>query len=527
MKIQQGYSKASPNLKAGSSALSSNQSHHFGRGRKGAQQPSYDQNVLYQLILQLIFLLLSQLLGKKNEGDGNDNTNNDDAATTLDGRPIDYTFSENAAGNLIANNAQSGEQRSFSDEDNITFSGVTDKSYTSDELLDNKSLTNRRDISIYGDVENNRLLVMKLSTMELLQEIPVDGMNVYSTDYVTPDKSIITPRGSSFVQVLNRDDEGVFSTGKKIDLPFNPRTPNRNNENGLLLYSGADKPMFALIDKDTDEVVATGGRNEVTQGTFSNYDSKWATGHAQWINSEQFLFSDRENKEVSLYQVSKQGDSWDVNKTDTITLPGSVHTFFGKQTSKDGSATTILVPGEGNNSVENTDANLYRLKIEDGKLSLDDQINVAGGLHHPGVHPSANVIYAPTSNGEVQIIDRESMDLISTVEAGKGAGHVVFIPERNLALIVNHEDTFMTAIDMRTHEKIKDFEVAIDDPNHSSSLQAHTGRVSADKKYFYNFGSDSGTFFRVDLDTLEVDKTVYTGGVPKQASQPGELGADY
>jgi hypothetical protein len=82
----------------------------------------------------------------------------------------------------------------------------------------------------------------------------------------------------------------------------------------------------------------------------------------------------------------------------------------------------------------------------------------------------------------------------------------------------------MTAIDMTTHEKIKDFEVAVDDPDHNTSLQAHTGRVSADKQYFYNFASDSGTFFRVNLDTLEVDKTVYTGGTPKQATQPGELG---
>jgi hypothetical protein len=58
-------------------------------------------------------------------------------------------------------------------------------------------------------------------------------------------------------------------------------------------------------------------------------------------------------------------------------------------------------------------------------------------------------------------------------------------------------------------------------------LQAHTGRVSPDSQYFYNFGSDSGTFFRINLDTLEMDKSVYTGGTPKQASQPSELGSDY
>ena len=98
------------------------------------------------------------------------------------------------------------------------------------------------------------------------------------------------------------------------------------------------------------------------------------------------------------------------------------------------------------------------------------------------------------------------------------------IPERNLALIVNHNsDTFMTAIDLITHEKINDFEVTTDVAKYDEALQAHTGRVSPDKDYFYNFATDSGTFFRVNLETLEVDKEIYVGGTPKQAAQPGEL----
>lgn len=444
---------------------------------------------------------------------------------TFSGRPIDYTFSKNAHDQLVVKNKQHNTESTLRGVEAFQF-GNNDKTYTQQELLDNPSLTNRRDISIYGDVDKNRMVVMKLSTMEQIQDIPINGKNVYSADYVTPDKSYITPRGSHFFQVLNRNEEGKFIEGKKVELPFNPRTPNRNKENGLILYSGADKPMFALVDSKTDKVVSTGGRNEVTQGTFKNYDSQWATGHAQWINKEQFLLPDRQTNEISLYSVKKDGDQWNVVKTDSITPPNSVHTFFGKNMDDKGN-TTIYAPGEGHNSQDNKDANLYELKIQGDKLSLGRQINVNGGLHHPGVHPTANVIYAPTSNGEVNIIDKDSMKVVSSVKAGKGAGHVIFIPDRNMALIVNHGDTFMTAIDMTTHEKIKDFEVAADDPNYNTSLQAHTGRVSPDNKYFYNFATDSGTFFRVDLDKLEVDKTVHTGGNPKQASQPGELGPDY
>ena len=442
----------------------------------------------------------------------------------FEGKPIDYTFTKENDGYLIATHKDSGTTAHLSNIESIQFKGVEDKSYTEDSLLNNKYLTDRRDISVYGDTTLNRMVVMKLSTMELLQELPVDAKSVYSADYVTADKAYITPRGSHFIQLLHRNADGEFEKGKIVDLPFSPRTPNRNNNNGLVLYSGADKPMFALIDSATDEVVATGGRNQVTKGTFDNYDSKWSTGHAQWINDKQFILPDRQTNELTLYKVSKEDNgAWNVEKTDSLIAPGSVHTFFGKRMDANGDI-KIFAPGEGHNKVNNTDANLYELKISGDNLSINRQVNVSGGLHHPGIHPNGKLIYAPTSNGQVNIINRENMEVIKTIEAGKGAGHVVFIAERNLALIVNHNDTFMTAIDITTHKKIKDFEVAVDDPDHNTSLQAHTGRVSADKQYFYNFASDSGTFFRVNLDTLEVDKTVYTGGTPKQATQPGELG---
>ncbi|MCK5896381.1 MAG: hypothetical protein KAG20_06220 [Cocleimonas sp.] len=388
---------------------------------------------------------------------------------------------------------------------------------------DKEFLTDRRNISIYGDTLLNRLIVIKLSSMKALQFIPVKGKEVYSVDYVTENKSYITPRGSNFIQLLHRRANGKFKKGKKVNLSFSPRTPNRNNKNGLVLFSGADKPMFALIDSKTDNVVATGGRNVKTINTFKNYDSKWATGHAQWINDKQFLMPDRQSHEISLYRVSKHGGKWQVKKTDSLVTAGSVHTFFGKTIEKNGDI-KILSPGEGSDQNNNTDATLYELKISGDKLSLHRQVSVSGGLHHPAVHPNKKIIYAPSSNGYVDIIDRQQFKVISRIRAGKGAGHVVFVAKQNLALIVNHHDTFMTAIDITTHKKIKDFQVAIDNPAHNTLLQSHTGRISPDKKYFYNVATESGVFFRVNLELLKVDKIIYLGGTPKQASQPGELG---
>ena len=452
---------------------------------------------------------------------------NNTTTITLSGKPSDYNFTRDDEGRVIATKKSTNNITVIDNAAEIQFDWSDSKIFNTNTLLANKFLTNRRDISIYGDTELNRMVVMKLSSMEMIQEIKIAGEKVYSADYVTAEKSYITPRGSNFTQLLYRNFDGRFVVGDKIDLPFAPRTPNRNRNTGLVLFSGADKPMYALIDSNNDTLIATGGRDEITFG-IDNFDSKWSTGHAQWVSEELFILPDRETYELTLYRVTKAKNTWDVKKVSSVTAPSSVHTFFGTTIEENGNI-KVFTPGEGHNESDNTDANLYELTISGDTISISRQVNVSGGLHHPGIHPNKKIIYAPTSNGQIHIIDKESFEITKTIEAGKDAGHVVFIENRNLALIVNHNATFMTAIDITTHDVIKNIEVTDFNPDvdeKKTSLQAHTGRVSPDHKYFYNFASNGGTFFRVNLDTLEVDETVYTGGTPKQASQPGELGSD-
>lgn len=472
-----------------------------------------------------------------------------DDTAILKGRPIDYSYTLNdqeelivrsqddragdehahAHGNTGVHNQhtsiQDGTEHTLVNFENIRFEAIGDRAFTPEDLAENPLLTDRGNLSIFGDTTNNRLLVMNNATFEMVQEIPVPGgESVYSVDYVTPEKGYITPRASNFVQVLEQSAEGPFVLGERIPLPFAPRTPNRNDSNGLVLYTGSDKPMWALIDSETDKVVAQGGRDEVTQGSFSNYDSRWATGHGQWISDTQFLVPDRESKEISLYSVAQDPNgNWDVTKTDTLDLPESVHTFFGTKTNDNGDILTYA-PGEGSNANNNEDSHLYQLKVSGDSLSIHRSVNTTGGLHHPGTHPDGKVLYVPTSNATVDIVDIETFEILKTIPAGKGAGHVTFIPERNLALINNHGDEFVTAVDMRDHSVIKHIPVTTDNPDVDDSLQAHTARVGKEGNYYYNFATDQGTYFRINLDTLELDGTVFTGGTPKQASQPGEIG---
>lgn len=387
----------------------------------------------------------------------------------------------------------------------------------------------RLDISIYGDPSLNRLVIMKLSTFELLQVIHVDGKAVYSADHITDDKAYVMVRGSNFIQVLTRDENDHFSLGRVIDLPFFPRTGAKNKDLGLELISGTNKPMFALVDVHTDRLVACGGRDEDTRTDIKNYDGTNATGHARWISKDQFLLADRENNEVSLYRVCLENGHWTTHKTDAKVLESSVHTFFGASSQHthehDASHVGLIqlyAATEGRDNDVSIPASVTELFVDNNSLSVGRSAEFAGGSHHPAVHD--DYILAPAADCMVHVIDKQTMEVVKSIPAGEDAGHVVKITDRDMALVVNHDDTFMTAFKLSTLEKIKDFPVVFSNqPEYEQTLQSHTGRVSPDKKYYYNFATDAGTFFRVDLDTLTVDKTLYVGGTPKQAAQPGEL----
>ncbi|MCK5725449.1 MAG: hypothetical protein KAH22_01340 [Thiotrichaceae bacterium] len=442
----------------------------------------------------------------------------------INGKPTDYQYSLNH-GQLTIKDLANNTSSILSGVEQLNFTGIAGQSFSPQEIINNPFFSDRKDFMLYGDPALNRMVIMKLSTFENVDTFPINGQKVYSADHVTDDKAYIMPRGSHFIQRLDRQDNGQFLPGKKINLPFNPRTGAKNKKLGLELISGSDKPMFALIDIKTDQLVASGGRNEVTKGTFDNYDSQWASGHAVWISDNQFLLPDRQTKELSLYRVDKDANSqWQVTKTDSVITSSSIHTFTHKHSNDPNPQSHLIYASmEGINSSRSNNGGLLEVGVVGDQIQLGRLAPISAGTHHPGLHPNGQHVYVPTADGKLNIIDRDSMTTVKTLNAGKGAGHVVFVPEKNLALIVNHNDTFMTAINMTTHEKIKDIPVARDSPDFNTALQAHTGRVSPDKKYFYNFATDSGTFFRLNLETLAVDKEIYVGGTPKQAAQPGEL----
>ncbi|RLJ21646.1 hypothetical protein DJ031_02495 [bacterium endosymbiont of Escarpia laminata] len=133
------------------------------------------------------------------------------------------------------------------------------------------------------------------------------------------------------------------------------------------------------------------------------------------------------------------------------------------------------------------------------------------GAHHADFHPDGIHIYIGSTEGHVFVVNKDSMSVETMIETGVGSGHTTFAPMRDLAFVTNHNDTYMTVIDTTDHSWLKNIEVASSaSPDYKS--QAHTSAVSPDMKYFYSAASHDGVFFEIDMETLEVTRTLHLDG---------------
>jgi DNA-binding beta-propeller fold protein YncE len=124
-------------------------------------------------------------------------------------------------------------------------------------------------------------------------------------------------------------------------------------------------------------------------------------------------------------------------------------------------------------------------------------------------------MYIGSTEGNVYVLNIETMQIETSIPVGFGAGHTTFAPMRNIAIVTNHKDTFVSIIDTTTHTLIKNVTVSEAQIN-GEILQSHTSFIHPDMNHFYAFATDNGIFYELDLETLEVTRTLNTGGTPLQ-----------
>lgn len=401
----------------------------------------------------------------------------------------------------------------------------TKNSTTFQEVLKETTATSTSPIAYYGDTMNNEVVVIDIESMSLLKRIPTDGINTYTIDKLNNDykKVYAITRSSNSMEVI---DTETLERGKTIILEHFPRSCAFNSILGLTLVSGKDKPMSSLIDVETDEVVASIGSNCKTSP--KDYGGGNATGHPFWFTKDKFALIDRANRTITLYSVTKVNGCWEVSCLSKLCTPTSVHHIIqrgldgmdGGIDAADEAQCIFYAVAEGSQS-EGKAPELLEIKLENNKLCITRVVAIGNdceqdlGTHHGTFHPNGQHIYLPSNEGNVHVINYCTMKVEHVIKSGKGSGHVKFVPTRDMAVITNHHDTFVTVVDTKLHIHIKDIEVSGSSIN-DTILQSHTSYLGKNENYFYAFATDNGVFYKLDLETLEVVDELYTGGTPKQ-----------
>ena len=379
--------------------------------------------------------------------------------------------------------------------------------------------------AFYGDRLLDRVVVIDVEAMSLTDAVETVGIDPYPVDQAgTLDKVYAITRGSNSIDVI---DASTLEPMGLIELEHFPRSSEAYNPVlGLQLVTGVDKPMASLIDVETDKVVASVGDSSLVYPI--DYGGSNATGHPYWFTDDKFALIDRGSRTIKMYKISKRKGKrggWNVALLDTISTPTAVHHFVKRDTStlsgkesisyyalSEGSPDAGIAPSILKYTLQRNQLNLVG---EASLAEIGDPIIAKMGSHHADVHPDGEHMYVGSAEGNTYVINMKKMEVVKTVEAGAGAGHTTFVPERNLAVVTNHRDTFVTIIDTATHTKITDVTVS-GESLHGEILQSHSSFVHPNMDFFYAFATDNGKFYELNLETLEVSRTLYTDGTPLQ-----------
>ena len=361
-------------------------------------------------------------------------------------------------------------------------------------------------LAYYGDWDSNRVFIINVDDMSLLKTVTDTGDGPYGVDQEGGATAYALTRKTESVTVI--ENYFIENIGR-IFLDHKPRSTNFNPDTGFSLVSGADKVMTSLIKVNSDKLTKVFGIDELVQP--HDYGGSLATGHPLWVDDTHFFMLDRPARQIQLW--SRRHGLLSVLDT-----PTSVHHVF--QSPLKGFDDIYYAVVEGNRD-ELLSPSILRFKIRRGRMVVTGEsvlseyapllLNTAEmGSHHADFHPDGVHIYIGSAEGHVFVVNKNSMNIVTMVDTGKGSGHTTFVPGHDRAFVTNHNDTYMTVINTIDHSWLMNIEVA-DSASPAYKSQAHTSSVSPDSNFFYSAASHDGVFFEIDVENLWISRRLDVG----------------
>ncbi len=369
--------------------------------------------------------------------------------------------------------------------------------------------------AFFGDKEHNRVVIANIDDMEYSKpeyDAFTEHEVTYAVDKVPGNpKAYVSNRGSNAIDIINTRSNKIIKTIHTVHCPRSADAMNSNTH--LTEVSGMDKAMASIINTHTDKIVAVVGPNEeVDPENQPQKGGSHATGHPYWLNDTSFIINDRYGKKIVMYRMQGK-KAIKVNEVETLT---SVHQLIPRK-GYQGSDNMYYAVEEGSNTEY---PSIIKLELSDAGLTLVDRLSLTKeGVdvldmkgHHGDFHPSQKLIYVGSDEGNLFVINYETMQIQKTLPAGRGAGHTFMSSEMGIAIVINHSDVFVSIIDLKTNNKITDAVVsdAIDLVG-EKTLQAHPEYYISGNK-FYMALTEEGKIIELDLNTYEVTRSVEFGG---------------
>lgn len=411
------------------------------------------------------------------------------------------------------------------------FEQTPESQVTSIKRISNQYLTNtpavtkEKTLALFGNKQKNSVVVIDVEKMQHTFEIFTDHQITYTADRIGKAfKVYAVNRGSNAIDIL---DTRRMEITKSITLQHTPRSAEAINPTlKLCAVSGMDKPMVSIISARTDKVIAVVGDNTITQPV--NNHGSHATGHPFWLDAHHFVLIDRKKKKIFTYHIrQKTNGRWQTTLLNSVDTKASAHQIIPRKGRYFGEKDRYYLTVEGSDTQYpmimelRLDPLIGLIKTRELAIYKKGVSPLKAHIHHGDFHPTKKKIYIGSKEGNFFIVNYATMQIEKIINAGKGAGHTFMIPQKNLAIVINHADKFVTMIDTRTDTKIKDIQVSIA-PNTKvgkKTIQAHPKyHASKDGKYFYAFLTEEGGFYQLDLDKLQVVNTINIDGKPAQGS---------
>lgn len=353
-----------------------------------------------------------------------------------------------------------------------------------------------RSLAFYGDSEGSEVYAIDIAQMSLVQTIPT-GLGPYPVDEIVKGQTLYAiTRKEEYVTVI---DVPTLTAPGKIQLQHKPRSA-QGSINGLAIVSGANKSLTSIIDIQTQNINHVVGSN--ITGTVEDFGGQLASGHERWLaDNQRFWQFDRVSRKISLYDSSDASLIWSVNS------PSSIHHIIEDKQNvarwyamcegnpKALIPASVMIIEEGRNGFEVT-ANIF-LPVQNRSL----------GSHHIDRHPDGKFFYIGSSEGSTFVLDKDTQQIVTQIHTGKGCGHTRFTADGNLAVVVNHADKFVSVIDARSHQLIRNIEITQSAPQSAprNKTQGHTTDMKGNK--FYVMASLDAIFHEIDLANLIISRS--------------------